>query len=94
MPRSPEELLALATRFTLSRDLSIERRGEGKWAVLTSTGSRVTQGLEARWEPMPSSRDDDYERDTLFSLDEAFDLAERYMQAQRRPAPRQEPGLG
>lgn len=80
--RTNEELLAMATRFQLTDDIAVERRGDGVWAVTTSTRSCVNTYLEREFEPMPSWRDEDFIARTRFNFEDAFALADRYLAAE------------
>ena len=57
--------------------LAVEYRGEGKWAV---SRSRQCLGADGRWdwEPLPSSREDDWLAQHRFPLDAALDLARKH----------------
>lgn len=79
MPRSPEELLALATKFQLTDDISIQARGKGLWAVCTSSGCCINTFFEREVEPFPSNRDKEFLARTRLSLEEAFDRADAYL---------------
>ena len=69
-----EAALATAERFSIGRDIVVEARGGGTWAVAQGGSVLAADGLW-EWEPMPSSRTDDFIARTRFSLDEALDRA-------------------
>jgi len=75
-----EEMLAMATRFQIAEDIAIEKRGEGKWCVRAFGNTVVDRDLNRQYEPMPSSRTEEFIAATRFNLDEAFDIARRYNQ--------------
>lgn len=78
MSRAPEDLLALATCFQIAEDVSVERRGEGLWAVCV-LGTCLTATLERCYEPRPSNRTPDFISATRFDRDRAFEIAEAYV---------------
>ncbi len=82
MSRTPEELLALATCFQLDEDVTVERRGEGVWAVCVF-GTCVTATLQRRHEPRSSGRSPEFIAETRFERDRAFEIAEAYIAARR-----------
>ena len=73
-----QEMLAMATRFQIAEDIAIEKRGEGKWCVQAFGGTVVDRDLNRHYEPMPSSRTEEFIAATRFSLDEAFDIAKKF----------------
>lgn len=75
-----EAKLAQAVCFQLAEDVFVEKRGEGKWCVRAFGNTVVDRDLKRQYEPMPSSRTDEFIAATRFSLDEAFDIARRYNQ--------------
>ena len=72
-----EAHLALATRFEIAEDIAIEKRGENRWCV-SVLGTVVDRDLQRHYEPMPSSRTEEFIAATRFDLDEAFEIAQRY----------------
>lgn len=75
-----EAKLAQAVCFQLAEDVFVEKRGEGKWCVRAFGNTVVDRDLNRQYEPMPSSRTEEFIAATRFSLDEAFDIARRYNQ--------------
>lgn len=81
------ERLKYATEFTLTPQfvdehqnrplcpVTISYRGHDTWAVILS-GCTLHRDGAASYEPLPSSRTDEYRAATRFTLDEAFALAE------------------
>jgi len=69
-----DELLLLATHFQFNRHISVVSRGLNKWAVSNGTSVLNTDG-EWEWEPMPSSRDDDFIARARFTFAEAVTRA-------------------
>ena len=59
-----------------SWDLSVEERGEGRWAVLHLSYCLGRDG-EFVYEPSPSNRTDEFLAGHRFGLDEALALAKR-----------------
>ncbi len=76
---TPNEMLKLATRFDLGDDVTIEKRGQDKWCVKVFETTVLDKGLHRIFEAMPSSRTPEFIASTRFSLDEAFEIATRYM---------------
>lgn len=72
-----QEMLALATRFEIAEDIAVEKRGENSWCV-SVFGTVVDRDLNRHYEPMPSNRTEEFIAATRFTLDEAFDIAQRY----------------
>lgn len=67
--------LALVESFRLAANVFIVKRGDGKWSVFNGCSVFNREG-EWEYEPLPSSRDDDFIARTRFSFDEAFRLGE------------------
>jgi hypothetical protein len=76
---SDTEKLSMVTRFKFDEDLdvTIEKRGYNSWCV-SVFGSVLDRELNRHYEPMPSSRTDEFIEMTRFSLDEAFNIANDY----------------
>lgn len=55
-------------------DVTVEYRGHGKWAVLQGSCCLGDDG-EWSWEPLPSSREDDWLEHHRFTEEEALRLA-------------------
>lgn len=72
-----QEMLARATRFEIAEDVFVEKRGENSWCV-SVFGTVVDRDLKRCYEPMPSSRTEEFIAATRFTLEEAFDIAQRY----------------
>jgi hypothetical protein len=72
-----EARFELATRFQIAEDIAIEKRGENRWCV-SVLGTVVDRELQRHYEPMPSSRTEEFIAATRFDLDEAFEIARRY----------------
>jgi hypothetical protein len=75
-----EARMVTAVRFQIAEDVFIEKRGEGKWCVQAFGGTVVDRDLNRHYEPMPSSRTEEFIAATRFTLDEAFDIARKYNQ--------------
>jgi hypothetical protein len=73
-----EARFELATRFQIAEDIAIEKRGENRWCVSAFGGTVVDRDLQRHYEPMPSSRTEEFIAATRFDLDEAFEIAQRY----------------
>ena len=73
-----QEMLAMATRFQITEDIAIEKRSEGKWCVQVFGGTVLDRDLNRHYEPMPSSRTEEFIAATRFTLKEAFTIAKRY----------------
>lgn len=71
------ELIAAGIDFRIvggEDPIMVSSRGDGKWAV--AAGRSVLNLLgEWEWEPMPSSRTDEFKARTRFSFEEAVTLA-------------------
>ena len=75
-----KEMLNMATCFQISEDINIEKRGETKWCVKYFGNSVVNRDLNRQYEPMPSSRTEEFIEATRFSLEEAFEIANAYQE--------------
>lgn len=75
-------LLRRALSFRFDSHLTIVHRGSTGWAVSTGTAT-VNSDLENEYEPMPSSRTDDYIARTRFSLPRAFEIAQAYVEQEK-----------
>ena len=73
-----EAQLALATRFEIAEDIAVEQRSKDRWCVSAFGGTVVDRDLQRHYEPMPSNRTEEFIAATRFSLEEAFDIAQRY----------------
>lgn len=73
-----EEMLARAVRFQVGEDVFVEKRGEDAWCVSAFGGTVVDRDLQRHYEPMSSNRTEEFIAATRFSIEEAFDIAERY----------------
>lgn len=75
-----QELLSKAVKFEISKteDIFIEKRGENSWCV-SMYGTVIDRHLERHYEPSPSNRTQEFIDRTRFSLDEAFEIAYRYI---------------
>ncbi len=73
-----EQMLKMATRFQIAEDIAIEKRGENRWCVVVFGGTVIDCDLNRHYEPMPSSRTEEFIAATRFDLDEAFSIAKRY----------------
>ena len=78
-PENSETLLEMvgaadAYRIDAERELRVERRGAEAWAV-REEASVVNRDGEREYEPMPSSRDEDFIARTWFGLAEALRVA-------------------
>lgn len=70
------ELLLRAIVFKLNKSTTIEKRSEGKWAVVDN--GVLNKSLEWEYEPMPSSRDDEFIARTRFdSIELAVEAAQK-----------------
>jgi hypothetical protein len=76
-----QELLSKAVKFEISKteDIFIEKRGENSWCV-SMYGTVIDHHLERHYEPSPSNRTQEFIDATRFSLTEAFEIANRYIQ--------------
>lgn len=72
-----EEVVSKAESFRLGRYLTVQRRGNDRWAVAT-VGMVVNPDLEEEYEMNPSSRTDEFIERTRYSLDEAFSIAKAF----------------
>lgn len=75
-----QEMLARATRFQVAEDIAVEKRGENAWCV-SVYGTVVDRDLNRHYEPSPSNRTDEFIAATRFTLEEAFNIAQRYEDA-------------
>lgn len=84
-----KELLEKARKFVLlERDrqlgqpqIAIEWRDIGRWAITVDGFPEVVdRDLNTVWEPSPSNRDDDFLDRTRFPFDEAWEIAEQFIQ--------------
>lgn len=71
-----KKLLAMATKFQVTRDISMESRSadSSTWAVV-HYGSVLNRDGGWEYEPMPSYRTEEFIQRTRFPLDEAIRLA-------------------
>jgi hypothetical protein len=74
-----QEMLARAVRFQVGEDVFVEKRGEDAWCVNVFGGTVLDRDLQRHYEPMPSSRTDEFVAATRFSLSEAMAIADRYV---------------
>lgn len=74
-----ESKMQKATRFDLGDDVTIEKRGQDKWCVKVFETTVLDKGLHRIFEAMPSSRTPEFISSTRFTLEEAFEIATRYM---------------
>ncbi len=87
---SKEEMLSKATSFTvLERDKKTGRpeisivlrdRNPNKWAISLDGMGVLTRNFEYVYEPSPSNRSDEFIASTRFSLEEAWELAEKFIE--------------
>jgi len=71
---STDDLLGKATRFEIKPGIEVVHRGDDRWAI--SDGTAVYNRFEEwEWEPMPSSRDEDFFARARYSRDEAIRIA-------------------
>jgi hypothetical protein len=75
-----ESKLSQAVRFQINEDVFVEKRGEDAWCVSAFGGTVVDRDLQRHYEPMPSSRTDEFIAATRFSLSEAMVIADRYVE--------------
>lgn len=73
--KAMRERLALVESFRLARDVAVVKRGDDKWVVFNGC-SVLNRDDEWEYEPLPSSREEDFIARTRFSLEEAFRLGE------------------
>jgi hypothetical protein len=73
-----EQMLKMATRFQIAEDIAIEKRGKDLWCVSVFGGTVLDRELQRHYEPMPSSRTEEFIAATRFDLEEAFSIARRY----------------
>ncbi|MFX4300139.1 hypothetical protein [Pseudosulfitobacter pseudonitzschiae] len=72
------DLLTQALSFRVDSEITIVHRGATGWAVSKGSAT-VNTDLEAEYEPMPSSRSEEYIARTRFPLEMAFDIARKYI---------------
>jgi len=70
-----DELLAMAASFQISEEITVVHRGHDRWAISNRTSVYNTDG-EWEYEPMPSSRDDEFFDRCRYSRDEAIKIAQ------------------
>ena len=75
-----EAKLSKVISFHISEDVYLEKRGEGIWCVRVFGGTVVDRDLNRHYEPMPSNRSEEFISSTRFTLDEAFQIANRYIE--------------
>jgi hypothetical protein len=75
-----ESMLNRAVRFQVAKDVFVEKRGEDAWCVNVFGGTVLDRDLQRHYEPSPSSRTDEFIAATRFSLKEAMDIADRYLE--------------
>lgn len=73
-----ESMLKRANKFTFDRHLAVERRSldEDVWAVTDGGGSVYNTDGVFEYEPLPSSRDEEFYARTRFTLKKAMEIAE------------------
>lgn len=71
-----------AYRFEGQSDLRVEWRGGDAWCIHNGSACFNRDG-EWEYEPMPSSREDDFIARTRYSLTEAIDLATAWINGNR-----------
>ena len=69
--------IACSYRFPGS-DIRVEFRGDNRWAI-TRDGSCLNRLGEWEYEPLPSSRDEEYLGRNRYSRDEAIEIASDYI---------------
>lgn len=74
------ELLEFATRFELTDEVALQKRGNNRWAVNVFGGSVLDKDMNRHYEPMPSSRTEEFISATRFSLEDAYTLARKYIE--------------
>ena len=79
-----EQKLAKATRFEFG-DVVAEARGYDKWAVIYHGGVYDRRAEKFVYEPMPSSRTEEFLAATRFTRDEAIELAMRFHELRMKP---------
>lgn len=90
MVPTKEEMLSKATSFTvLERDrrtgrpeisIVLRDRNPTRWAISLDGMGVLTRDLEDVYEPSPSNRTDEFIQNTRFSLEEAWELAEKFIE--------------
>lgn len=75
-----DEMLKLATRFQISEDITVEKRGENKWAIVVFGQTVLDNNMERHYEPLPSNRSEEFIQSTRFTLTDAFNIAFKYME--------------
>lgn len=80
--KTKDEMLAMAVKFQVEEDITIEKRGSSTWAVVVFGGTVLDRDMNRHYEPMPSSRTQEFIDATRFSLEEAFEIAETYIRDQ------------
>jgi len=82
LPVTDQELLQKAVKFQCDEDIFIEKRGNNLWCI-TLFGTVLDRNLCRHYEPLSSSRTDEFITATRFSLHDAFEIANRYMNDDR-----------
>jgi hypothetical protein len=70
-----DEPIGCVYRFERDEDVTVEYRGDGRWAVCSGRSCLNTDG-DFEYEAMPSNRTDDFFVRCRFSFDEAVRLAQ------------------
>lgn len=80
--RQREKVLQGIQSISIDVDLglTIERRAEGLW-VVSMGRSVVTRHLSREYEPMPTSRSEEFIARTRFPMNEALDIARAYQKS-------------
>lgn len=73
------DLLQYATRFEIAEDVMIEKRGKDKWCVQVFGGTVLDKDLSRHYEPSPSNRTEEFIAATRFTLEDAYNLARKYI---------------
>lgn len=77
-----QEMLNYAICFQIDEDVFVEKRGDDKYCVMVFA-SVLDRDLNRHYEPMPSSRTDEFINNTRFSLNDAFIIAKKYCEYSR-----------
>lgn len=80
---TPEEMDKYGIRarsygFDTSRDVRVESRGAGLWAII-DCGKVLNKDNELEYESLPSNRTDEFIERTRFTLDEALNRAAAFL---------------
>jgi len=74
-----KHLFPKATRFSVNKSINIESRGENVWAICSIFGQCLNKQMEWEYEPLPSSRTEDFiDRTRFYSLKTTYLFFEEF----------------